>query len=78
MYRVNPHTSPWFSAACTTAIVHRNQFFHLYQQKKSSESTAKFRQASNHYKEVHEAAKIAYATKMKESITFKELGTQNF
>ena len=78
MYRVNPHTSPWFSAACTTAIVHRNHFFHLYQQKKSSESTAKFRQASNHYKEVHEAAKIAYATKMKESITFKELGTQDF
>ena len=35
---VKPHSSPWFSAACTAAIVHRNYFFCLYQQNKSSES----------------------------------------
>ena len=29
-YQVKPHSSPWFSAACTAAIVHRNQFFRLY------------------------------------------------
>ena len=29
-YQVKPHSSPWFSAACAAAIVHRNQFFHLY------------------------------------------------
>ena len=26
-YQVKPHSSPWFSAACATAIVHRNHFF---------------------------------------------------
>ena len=29
-YQVKPHSSPWFSAACTAAIVHRNHFFRLY------------------------------------------------
>ena len=35
-YQVKPHSPPWFSAAFATAIVHRNQFFHLYQQNGSS------------------------------------------
>ena len=26
-YQVKPHLSTWFSAACATAIVHRNHFF---------------------------------------------------
>ena len=64
-YQVKPHSSPWFSAACAAAIVHRNHFFRLYQQNKSSESKVKFRQASNHCKRVLEAAKLAYATKTK-------------
>ena len=65
-YQVKPHSSSWFSAACAAAaIVHRNHFFHLYQQNKSSESKVKFRQASNRCKRVLEAAKCAYATKKK-------------
>ena len=40
------HTFPWFSNACDVAIVHRNNFFCLYQQNKSSESELKFRQAT--------------------------------
>ena len=68
-YRVKPHLSPWFSAAFAAAIVHRNHFFRLYQQNKSYESKVKFRQASNLWKRVLEAAKLAYATKTKESIT---------
>ena len=39
----------------------------MYQQNKSSESKVKFRQASNYCKKVLEAAKLAYATKTKES-----------
>ena len=61
--QVKPHSSPWCSAACAAAIVHRNQFFCLYQQNKSFESKAKFRQASNCCKRVLEAVKLAYATK---------------
>ena len=64
-YQVKPHLSPWFSAVCAAAIVHRNTFFCLYQQNKSSESKVKFRQASNCCKRVLEAAKLAYANKTK-------------
>ena len=60
-YQVKPHSSPWFSAACAAAIVHRNHFFCLYQKDKSSESKVKFRQASNCWKRVLQAAKLAYA-----------------
>ena len=37
-YQVKPHSSPWFSAICAAAIVHRNHFFCLHQKDKSSES----------------------------------------
>ena len=77
-YQVKPHSSPWFSAACAAAIVHRNHFFRLYQQNKSSESKAKFRQASNRCKRVLEAAKLLYAIKIKEFITSQKLGSRNF
>ena len=40
-YQVKPHSSPWFSAVCAAAIVHRNHFYRLYQQNKSSESKVK-------------------------------------
>ena len=77
-YRVIPHSSPWFSAACAAAIFHRNHFFHLYQKNKSSESKVKFRQASNHCKRLLEAAKLAYADKTKDSITSQKLGSCDF
>ena len=77
-YEVKPHSSPWFSAACVAPKVHRNHDFCLWQQNKSSESKVKFRQGSNHCKKVPEAAKLAYATKTKDSITFQKLGSQDF
>ena len=40
--QVKPHSSPWFSAACATAIAHRNQFFRLYQKDKSSDFKVNF------------------------------------
>ena len=57
-YQVKPHSSPWFSAASATAIVHRNHFFRLYRQNKSSESKVKF-------KSILEAVKLAYASETK-------------
>ena len=70
-YQVKSHSSLWFS-------VHRNHFFRLYQQNKSSESKVKFRQASNRCKRVLEAAKLAYATKTKDSITSQKLDSRDF
>ena len=72
-YQVKPHSSPWFSAACAAAIVHRNHFFCLYQKDKSSDSKIKFQQVSYFCKRVLEAAKLAYANKTKESITSQKL-----
>ena len=77
-YQVKHHSSPWFSAACAAAIVHRNYFFRLYQREKSSDSKVKSRQVSNRCKRVLEAAKVAYANKTKESITSQTLGSCNF
>ena len=58
--------------------VHGNHFLCLYQQNKSSESKAKFRQASHRCKRVLEPAKLAYATKTKGSITSQKLGSRDF
>ena len=77
-YQVKPHSSPWFVAACAATIIHRNHFFRLYQQNKSSECKVEFRQASNRCKRVLEAAKLAYATKTKESITSQKFGSRDF
>ena len=76
-YQVKPHSSPWFSAACAASIVHRNHFFRLHQKDKSFDSTVKFRQA-NRFKRVLEAAKLAYAVKTKESITFQKRSSLDF
>ena len=72
-YQVKPHSSPWFSAACAAAIVHRNHFFQLYQREKSSDSKVKFRQASNRCKRVLEAAKFAYGNKTKSPLLPRNL-----
>ena len=77
-YQNKPHSSPWFSAACAAAIIHRNHFFHLYQREKYCDSKVKFGQASNCCKRVFEDAKLAYANKTKESITSQKLGSCNF
>ena len=53
------------SAICAAAIVHRNHFFCLHQQNKSSKFKVKFIQGSNHCNRVLEAAKLAYAKKTK-------------
>ena len=77
-YQARPHSSPYFSAAYALAIVHRNHFFCLYKQNKSSESKVKFINSSNRCKRILEAAKLAYANKTKESITFQKLSSGDF
>ena len=77
-FQVKSLSSPWFSAACAACAAHICHFFRLYQLDKSSEAKVKFRQASNCCKKVLEAAKVAYAYKIKESITSQRLGYQDF
>ena len=77
-YQVKPHSSPWFSAACAAAIVHRNHFFRLYQQNKSSESKVKFRQASNRCKRVFEAANLHVLLKQKSPSLLRNLALGTF
>ena len=49
----------------------------MYQKDKSSDSKGKLRQASNRFKRVLEAAKLAYANKTKESVTSQKLGSRD-
>ena len=77
-YQVKPHSSPSFSSACAAAIVHRDQFFRLYQREKSSDPKVKFRQASNRCKGVFENAKLAYANKTKDFFTSQKFGSRDF
>ena len=77
-FQVKPHSSPWFSVSCAAAIVHRNNFFRLYQKDKSSDCKVKFRQTSNRCKRVFEAVKLPCANKTKESITSQKLGSHDF
>ena len=76
-YQVKPHSSPWFSAACSAAIVHRNHIFPLYQKDKFSASKAKFRQASNCCKRVLKLPNLHMLIKQ-ESITSQKLGSRDF
>ena len=50
----------------------------MYQKDKSSHSKVKFREAGNRCKRVLEAAKLAYANKIKESIISQKLGSWDF
>ena len=50
----------------------------MYQKDKSSDSKVKFRPASNCWKRVLEATKLAYADKTKESINSQKLGSCDF
>ena len=77
-YQVKPHSSPWFSAPCAAAIVHRNYVLRLYQKDKFSDSKVKFRQATNRCIRVLEAPKLACANKTKKSITSRKLGSRDF
>ena len=52
--------------------------FRLYQQNKISDPNVKFRQASNRCKRVLQAATLAYASKVKESITSQKPGSGDF
>ena len=58
----------------------KKSLFCFYQQYKSSESSEpklKSRQASNHYKSVFEAAKLAYYNGNKGSITLHKIGSRD-
>ena len=75
-YQFRPHLSPWFSAVCADAILPRNHF-RQYQQNKS-DSKGKSRQASNCYKGILVAAKLAYENETKEPIISQTLDSWDF
>ena len=50
----------------------------MNEQNNPSSAKLKVRQAANHYKSVLETARLAYANKAKESITYQKLGSHDF
>ena len=75
LYQVKTYSSQCFSAVCTAAIAHINHILCLQQYNKLSTSKVKFRQASNYWKRVLEAAKPVYDNKIKEAIISQKLGS---
>ena len=77
-YQVKRHSSPWFSAACAAAIVHRNHFFVCTNRIILLKSKVNFRQPSNRCKRVFEAVKLACANKAKSQSLPRNLALGTF
>ena len=77
-HQVKSHSSSWISAACAAAMIHRNHFFHLYLQSKSTEYTGNFRKHCSRCERVLEAGKLAYANKEKSPSFPRNLALGNF
>lgn len=77
-FQVKPHSPPWFTPSCASAIAHRNHYFHTYQQERSKEAKSLFRTASNSCKRVIERAKSSYAENILDSIASKSIGSRDF
>ena len=72
------NSSAWFLPAFFTAIAHRNNFFYLLQQNKSSVFKVKFRQAKNPCRRVLEATNLVQANKAKKCSTTQRFVSQDF
>ncbi|CAE1168972.1 unnamed protein product [Acanthosepion pharaonis] len=70
-YRVKSRPSPWFSAACSAAIAHRNHFFHLFRSDMSDCNRRLFASA-------HNDAKSLFAARMKERIASRKFGSKDY
>lgn len=77
-YQVKPHSSPWFSPGCASAIAHRNHYFHLYQRNKSVENRRLFTSARNQCKRVLNEAKSQYMNLTQSRISSQKLGSRDF
>ena len=77
-FQVKPHSSPWFTPACSAAISHRNHYFHIYRRDCSSGNKRLFTLARNHCKKVLNDAKTQYANSTKSRITSQKLGSRDF
>ena len=77
-FQMKPHSSPWFSPACSAALAHRNHFFHIYQREKSMESKQDFKAARNKCKRVIETAKSEYIQRTHDRLGSQKLGSRDF
>ena len=77
-YQSKPHSSPWFSPLCATAIAHRNHFFHQFQRDSSEANRVLFRDARNRCKRVLSEAKAQYSATIKARISAQKLGSREF
>ena len=76
-YRVKPHSSPWFSPACATAIAHRNYYFHKYQRNSSIENKNLFTKARYSCKSILKDAKL-YQQRVHDQIISQRIGSRGF
>ena len=77
-FETKPHSPPWFSSVCASAIAHRNYYFNQYRRDGSAASRQSYRRASNACKRVISEAKTTYSQRIRESISSQKIGSRDF
>lgn len=73
-YQEKTQSFPSFTPACSTAILHRNNYFRLYQNDNSRHNRCLFFTVRNKYKRIHEGVKFLFVEKMRHRIISKNCG----
>ena len=77
-YQVKPHSNPWFSPACASAIAHRNHYFHKYHKTGNSLDKINFVIARNDCKRVIDEAKNQYQNQVHDRLLSQSVGSRDF
>ena len=77
-YQQRPNSQPWYTPECAAAIAHRNHFFHVFRQNRSSENEAAFKAARNCCRAVLKGARSSYAQSIQTRIGNERLGSREF
>ena len=72
-----PHSQPWFTAECATAICQRNFYFHK-NQRQDYRNLVLFKAAFRRCKRTFDLARDRYAKQTRESISSQKLGSKDF
>lgn len=73
-----PETYSWLTRACSSAIVHKNNFFRLYQRDSSDHNRSLFVIAHNNYIPVLNEYKSLFAVRVSHGIASHKFGRRNY
>ena len=77
-YQQKPHSQPWFTPGCASAIAHRNHHFHKYNRNKCQETKSEYKAASRRCSRILRQAVSAYQENVHSKIQDQRLGSREF